>query len=345
MADSQKRVPIINKGRKVMRSLRLLIAVLSSLAGLFSLAPLWAQELKVGYTSRTLTNIPTLWVAERQKFYDAEGLKPVHVLTGSAAVNLQALIANEIQFSATSPDLSIIANSTRGTNLKVIGGICNGAPFVIIGGKGYKTVADLKGAKLAVSSLKGGATTFLLEYLRARGLVYPKDYTLILVSGGTPVRLTAIQNGSVAASVLGSPVSDKALEMGMNKIGDIADVIPEYQFTALIVDSSWAARNRPLVVRFLKAHIRSARWIYGNLEPASRLMSEALGIELKYARIGMSYFTARKLIPPDGSVTLDGMKLNLKSLINDGAIKKDSALSLEDMVDLSYFREALAELQ
>lgn len=301
-----------------------------------------AQPIKAGYTSKTIFFLP-FFLAQKRGFYDTEGLKVEIVYMGSPGINLQALVAGQIHFSAINPDGIIIFNE-QGGNLKAIAGVVNGVAYTLIGGKAYKKVDDLKGTKLGVASLKGGPTTFLLEYLRYKGLLYPRDFTLVQIAGGTPVRLAALESRAVAAAVLDITNSEIAIDRGLNKLGDVSEVIPKFQFTTINVDPAWAMKNRTTVVKFLKAHLRSLRWIYENPGEAADVYAKEMGVRQPYARRGIDYFIKNRLFPIDGAITMEGMKVNIEIQSKEGLISGQVPPPPEKYVDLSYVKEAQREL-
>ena len=191
--------------------------------------------------------------------------------------------------------------------------------------------------------MRGGGTSILLDYLKGKGLLHPRDFTLVVISGGTAARLTALESGAMAAAVLGIPYSDIAIDQGFNRLGDTMEVIPTYQFNAINVNPLWAEKNRATVVKFLKAHIRSIRWIYEQPDQAAEFFTKELGVNPPYARRGVDYFTKNKVFPVDGSVTLEGLKLNLQVLARDG-LMKEPLPPPEKYVDLSYLKQAQKEL-
>ncbi|MGH7835744.1 MAG: ABC transporter substrate-binding protein [Candidatus Binatia bacterium] len=204
---------------------RILASVLSVLLGFLVFASLSAaQALKVGMTSKTLFYLP-FYAAQKRGFYAAENLKVDLVLIGRSDVQLAALLAGEIDFGSLNADATIVINE-KGGNLKVIAGVDNAAPYVLVGGKAYRKIEDLKGARLGVSSLRGGATSILLDYLKSKGLQHPRDFAMTVISGGTAARLTALETGAIAGAVLGIPYSDIAIDQGFNRLGDTLEAIP-----------------------------------------------------------------------------------------------------------------------
>jgi ABC-type nitrate/sulfonate/bicarbonate transport system substrate-binding protein len=319
--------------------LRVCSLVVASLV--FLSQPVFAQSLKVGMTSKTLFYLP-FFVGQKKNFYSAENLKVELILIGRSDVQLQALLSGEINFGGLNAD-GVIAINEKGANLKVIAGVDNAAPYFLIGGKAYKKVEDLRGARLGVSSLRGGATSILLEFLKSKGLYYPKDFVMTVIAGGTVARLTALETGAIAGGVLGFPYSEMAVDQGFTPLGDTMEVISTYQFNGLTVNPAWAEKNRATVVKFLKAHIRSLRWIHEQPEQATEFFMTEMGVKQPYARRGIDYFTKNKVFPIDGSVTLEGLKANIQVQYRDGVIKEPLP-SPEKYADQTYVRQAQKEL-
>src|SRR5215470_19498658 len=182
-----------------------------------------AQTLKVGITSKTLFFMP-YYIGQKKGIYAAENIKIEPILIGRSDVQLAALLAGELHFGSLNADATIVINE-KGGNLKVIAGVDNSSPYIFVGGKAYKKFDDLKGAKIGVSALRGGATSILLDYLKNKGLLYPRDFSMMVISGGTSARLTALESGAIAGTVLGIPYSDIAIDQGFTKLGDTLELI------------------------------------------------------------------------------------------------------------------------
>ena len=166
---------------------------------------------------------------------------------------------------------------------------------------------------------------------------------MTVISGGTTARLTALESGAIAGAVLGVPYSDIALDQGFNRLGDTMEVISTYQFNGITVNPAWAEKNRTTVVKFLKAHIRSLRWIHEQPAQATELFISEMGVKQPYARRGIDYFTKNKVFPIDGSITLDGLKVNIDVQFRDGVLKEPLPTP-EKYADQSYVRQAQKEL-
>jgi len=322
---------------KALRLLAVLLAALFVLAGAAA-----AESIKVGFISRDLNYLP-FFVGQKKGFYAAEGLQVDLVFIGRPDLQLQAVVAGELHFANFNPDGIILWNEKGGSPLKVVAGVTNAAPYYLIGAKNYKKVDDLKGTRIGVASLTGGATSILVSYLKTKGLQHPRDFNMVIISGGTPARLTALESGAIAAGILGIPFGDMAIDRGLNKLGDTTEVISHYQFNAVNVSPAWAERNRSTVVKFIKAHIRSLRWIYESPDQTADFLAKELGVKPPYGKVGAEYYIRNKIYPIDGSVTLDGLKVNIQVQANDGFLKEPLPPP-DKYVDLNYLKQAQKEL-
>jgi len=302
----------------------------------------WTQTVRAGYTSRDLNYLP-FFVAQKRGFHAKEGLQVDLVNIGRSDVQLQALVTGDLHFANINADGVIIWNQRSGGNLKVAAGSSNAAPYLLIGAKNVKRIDDLKGQRLGVASLSGGATSILLSYLKSKGLIYPRDFTMVVISGGTPARLSALESGAIAGAVLGIPYGDIAVDRGFPSLGDTMEVISSYAFNCVNINPAWAEKNRPAVVKFIKAHIQALRWIYDRPADASEFLTKELGLQAPYARRGIDYYIKQKVYAVNGEVTLTGLKVNITVQAQDGVLKEPLP-SPEKYIDLSYLRQAQKEL-
>lgn len=321
---------------------KLVVLCLLLAAVLLPSPPGSAQTVRAGYTSRDLNYLP-FFVAQKRGFHAKEGLQVELVSIGRSDVQLQALVTGDLHFANINADGIIIWNERSGGNLKVAAGSSNAAPYLLIGGKNVKRIEDLKGQRLGVASLSGGATSILLSYLKSKGLVHPRDFAMVIIAGGTPARLSALESGAIAGAVLGIPYGDIAVDRGFPSLGDTMEVISTYAFNAVNINPAWAAKNRPAVVKFIKAHIEALRWIYERPADAAEFLNKELGLQAPYAKRGIDYYVKNKVYAVNGEVTVAGLKVNIAVQAQDGVLKEPLP-SPERYIDLSYLRQAQKEL-
>jgi ABC-type nitrate/sulfonate/bicarbonate transport system substrate-binding protein len=296
----------------------------------------------VGASSKTLGYSP-LWVASKKGFFDQQGLDVQLVLLRGVPMTLQALAAGSLHFGSGGPEPYIEA-SERGLDFVVTGGIINGMAQFLIAGRNYKTYEDLRGATFGTSSLSGGIITALKEALKLKGLEYPRDYKLLVIAGGSSANLAALQSGQIAATTVAVPLNYAAEESGLNIIGGLSEGIPHFQTNALVTRRSWVEKNRPLAIRFMKAMLLTFRWIFQNPDAAVEFLSKEMQLKPVHARKGWEFYMQNRFWPPDGDVTMEGLKNNIRIYAEQSGAKGPLPNATK-YVDQSYLRDALKEIE
>lgn len=299
-----------------------------------------AQErvkLRISSAAKTLGYGP-LWIASHMGFFERQGLDVDVVVIRASDVGVQALAGGSLEIAGSASDAPIAAIE-KGLDLVIVGGIINGLTQSIMAAKRFKTYNDLRGATFGAISLTSGVTFALRQVMKLKGLEYPRDYKLLVI-GGTPQTYAALVAGSIDAAALSLPVNYAAEEQGFNEIGRFVDVMPNYQLAALSTKRSWAEKNRPVLVRVMRAMAQTMHWIYQNKEPAASYLAKEMNLKLDHARRGWDFYTSTKMWHPDGDVNLEGLQ-NVTQIYWEQSQAKGPVPNAAKYVDQSYLREAL----
>ncbi len=294
----------------------------------------------IGESSKTLSYGP-LWVAAKMGFFEREGLDvPIVTMRGSPLI-LQALTADSIYIGNATTD-SIIGANEKGAELAMIGGLINGLGLSMVGGKAYKTYSDLRGTTIGTQTLTSGTGFALRLVLKAHGLEYPRDYNLLNI-GGASDRYVALTSGQISSAPVGVPLEITAKQQGFNIIGYFADDVPNYQFNVYTVKRSWAEKNRPQVVRFMKAMALATRWLMENKEAACNYLSKEMVINPDHCRMGWEYNVKHAIWDRNADLNVEGVRTMIKIYAELNNIKEPLPQPSK-YVDSSYLKQALAEL-
>lgn len=310
----------------------------------FVAAELYGQEkfrFPIGESSKTLSYGP-LWVAAKMGFFEKEGLDvPIITMRGSP-LTIQALTADSIYVANATVDTLISAHE-RGADITMIGGLINGLGLSMIGSKQYKTYADLRGTTIGSQTLTSGTGFALRLVMKVHGLEYPRDYKLLNI-GSAPDRFRALAAGQISSAPVGVPLDLVAKEQGFNVIGYFADDQPNFQFNVYIVKRSWAEKNRPLVVRFMKSMVATMRWMADNRDVACAYLTKEMSISLEHCRYASDYNWKKRIWDRDAGLNLEGVR-TLINLTADQGVLKEPLPQPAKYIDLSYVKQALAEVE
>ena len=311
-----------------------LVFVLPSLAS--------AQEgfdFPVAASSKVLGYAP-LWVAQGKGFLKREGLNSEVTAMRGTAPAMQALVSDSIYVALAAND-GPIGLVEKGVDIAMIA--CGSkTTHMIMGGKGFKTYEDLRGATIGSSTLTSGTAFLLRRMLKTKGLEYPRDYKLVNVGGSGPA-FTALTTGNIAAAILAVPINFRAQEMGFNLIGKVSDVFPNYLLSSFSVRRGWAEAHRDEVVHFLKAVLQARKWLDDNREAATEFLAKELQIKPQLARKGLDYYLENRAWEPDLSIDREGLKTVI-DIYAEQVNLPGGAPNPEKYLDMSYLHDAWKEL-
>jgi ABC-type nitrate/sulfonate/bicarbonate transport system substrate-binding protein len=300
------------------------------------------DKLKFAAVSRNYFNMP-IWAAKHAGLFNDEGLDVDIELYEPIDEVTERLRDGRVQFNYGVTEHIILDNEAAG-HLRMIGGNVNKLPFSFISGKNIRTIADLRGKTVGVSSIEAGSSSLVMKLLSAHGLEYPRDYDIRAV-GPILARWELLQSGEIDAGLQGVPLNFIALDQGYPTLSEPRDEFPHFQFTSLNVDSRWAVANPDLVKRFMRAFVRAHYWFFENRAEATRIAVKESGIPESYALRAWDEYTREEIFPKDGGLATEAVQtlIEISSLIR--AIPNRRATAAEDYIDRSYLLAAQRDVK
>src|SRR5262244_4204984 len=293
----------------------------------------------VGVSSKVL-GYGHLWAPWKLKYFERQGLDVEVILMRGTAPAVQALIAGSISAGLIAND-GPIAAVEQGMDIVMIAASSK-ITHMLIGGKNYKTYEDLRGATIGASTLTSGTAFVLRRALKTKGLEYPRDYKLLNV-GGTASSFAAMSAGQIAAAMQAVPNAFQAQDAGFNVIGRLSDIFPNYLLSAYSVRRSWAEKNRPVVVRFLKAVIRAKKWSSRIRKVPWNILPKNFNSRPSLAERGLDYYLTYQAWPPELEIDMEGLK-TVVDIYAEQTGMKGPLPHPEKYVDMSYLKQAWKEL-
>ena len=274
-------------------------------------------------------------VGKEKGFYREEGIELQPIMAGMLQ-GIQGLIAGSFDYSQMLGQGG--GAIMRGAPLKIIMAFDTRPSWFVLGSKNMKSIQDLKGKQLAVSSFGAALDQMTRELLPRFGMEPMRDVILRAIEP-PPNRLAALLSGAVDAAVLTHPETIMARRQGFNELLFFGDHI-EFVSAGVVATERNISQKPDFVRRFIRGALKTFYWLKANeKEVVARLAkatksSEADGLEL--------YRTGLKLFSQDGAIPR-GLQERMISLQRK-VLNVEKEVPPESVYDFSFVRAGNKEL-
>ena len=281
-----------------------------------------AQELvKTPVQIPAITPAATAFAVARDRgYYRQEGLD-AQLIVMPSALGTQALLGGNVKFS-TAGGAGLLP-ILRGAPIRFMFTTFNRPMFWLYSRADIRSVENLKGKKVGVSSLGSGPDSLLREILKKHGLDGGRDVAIMPVGSGT-ARFFALQAGTVEAAMLSIPANLMAQDAGFRELVSFIDQEwIELQGTINVTDQLLAS-DPTLVEKFIRATLKG--FIHFR-----DLRSQTIGILIRFLRVkedaaAKIYELMRPSLTQDGIVSEEIQRKSLEHVIDRVGLKEPPRL-------------------
>jgi ABC-type nitrate/sulfonate/bicarbonate transport system substrate-binding protein len=242
-----------------------------------------------------------LYVAQAHALFAREGVNVDATVTGSSTQQLAKLISGEYDIGLQQSD-HVVRGVERGSDLCIFMAQALAPELTLVAAPGIQSFAGLKGRDIAVDGARTGYALLLRKLLADRGLA-DGDYTFREI-GGSQERFDSLKAGATVASLLNPPFDRNLLAAGFRSLGTTGEYFPTYPGSIAAARRSWAARNEPALLAYIRAFDAAYAWLKDarNKEDAIRLLPARLNIDRATAARAYDQIAAQPLpqITPEG---------------------------------------------
>jgi ABC-type nitrate/sulfonate/bicarbonate transport system substrate-binding protein len=293
------------------------------------------QRVRIGYASSGV-NFADLFLARDKGFFRDEGLE-AQLIQMSSNLAITAAISGELDGQASIA--SAMRAIQRGAPLRVVAVTLRRPLFWLVARPEYRSVKDLKGKIVAVTTIGGS------QYLRAKGMLAlggldgEKDVTYVQISDQA-TQLQALANNSVHATALSPPwVAVARDKFKMNILDSALERFAGID-SGLAVPLMLLQEKRDLIKKIVRARAKGNRAFLENEQEAGDLLARMYRVDRKTALESLR--ASRPAFTSNGIPTEDEIKEHLAA---DGQILKlPRPASPADIFDFSLQREVVQEL-
>lgn len=277
----------------------------------------------------------TTQMAQRRGFFRDENLD-AEVIRMNPNVAITALSTGDIDYCQLFG--AVVGGAIAGLPLRIVAGFLDNWPLTMISQAEIKSLRELKGKTVGVSTF--GATPDVLARLMVRraGLDPEKDIK-VLALGSDAARVTALTQRVVDAVVMSPPADTQMEKQGFRILARAYELL-SLPYLGLGANLRKIKEKPDEVRRVVKASIRANRFIRDNRDESARTLMAWGKVERDSAYA--SYDALRNLFNADGAVPEDGLKLVIDQAKRGAKITREVVPS--EVAELTFLREAQAEL-
>ena len=324
-------------------SLRSLIPALIAAAAIVVPDGAQAQNKLVVAMPTTPPNIVHMpvHIANDLGLFKKYGLEIKVVELAGGVYTFRAMVAGSADVASASGPFSIVGRA-KGAKTKAILANMPKLEASMIVGKDIKTMADLKGKRIGIQEPGGFADVLARGVLRA-AKIDPKDVHFVSIATEDVPALVANQVDTAMLHVEQEIIAQQKIPT-LHAIARMWEIQPDNLYNVMAVQDK-LIKDKPAALKaFVKGHIEATRLIYTD-------RAKVLPIIVKYTKLPKDVveksldLMVQKCIW-DANHGLGPKKVNATGALMErvGNIPKGQVPKYDDVVDLSFAKEAIKEL-
>ena len=296
-----------------------------------------AQErIRIAWAGASPANA-AIWVLQEKRILQKYGVEPEIISISASPIVSQALIAGEIDVSATSV-ATLLSSRLAGADTVMILGIVRTFVDHIITAQNITTPDQLKGKIGGVNRIGSTSDLGLRFALRRLGIDPDRD-AKIITAGGNPERFAALSKGVINFTIIPEPFVRQALQLGFRDLFDIGSLKIPFWWNSVLSREAIVKAKRPLLLKFTRAMIEAIHFNKTHKEESKAIwekylkISDREGLERAWRAYTAAY--PENLLP-----TPEGVKTALDDLASRDA--RAAAADPRAFVDPSLVNEVEA---
>jgi NitT/TauT family transport system substrate-binding protein len=292
------------------------------------------DRIRIAVSNPNMPNL-TAATAQRNGFFKEENLE-AEIIRMNPNVAVTALATGDVDYCQLFG--AVVGGAIAGLPVRVVAGYLDNWPMTLIAQPELKSLKDLKGKTLGISSFGATPDVGARMMIQQAGIDPDKEIK-ILALGSDAARLTALKQRVVDVVVI-SPPADTQMEKQGYRILARAYELFSFPYLGLGTHTRKIKERPDEIRRVIKSTIRANRFIRDHRDEAVKTLIAWGKVEREFAYA--SYDALKNLFNVDGAIPEDGLKLVIDQARRSAKVSREIAMS--EVVDLSFLREAQTEL-
>ena len=294
------------------------------------------EKALITHSSESISITPLVYGIEKG-FYRKEGVDlQFRILRGDLAISAM-LGSKEVDYIYGAGTAFLAA--VRGASVRILSHDFKSVLFYLMAQPDVQSPKDLKGKKIAVSSLGGTGAASARASLSALGLDPDRDMTFIVI-GAASIRMAAMETGSVQAAIMPVPWNSRMRQKGFKELIFAGKVISQ-PLTGIATTKEKIDRNPQQIRKVLRGFLRSLRAVKQERKEVTDFISRKFNLEPQVA--DETYRIVLQTLSDDGTVSQQVLQELLEQVKKEAGGKRE--ISVGDIVDYRMLREVAKEIE
>jgi NitT/TauT family transport system substrate-binding protein len=298
-----------------------------------------SQELEkalITHSSESISVTPLIYGIEKG-FYRKEGVDlQFRILRGDLAISAM-VSGKEVDYIYGAGTAFLAA--VRGAPVRILSHDFKSVLFYLMAQPNIQSPKDLKGKKIAVSSLGGTGAVSARAALKALGLNPDRDMTFIVI-GAASIRLAAMETGSVQAAIMPVPWNITMRPKGFKELIFAGKVVSQ-PLTGIATTQKKIEQNPEQAKKVLRGFLRTLKAVKRERKDVVEFISRKFNLEPQVAE--ESYGVMLQTLSDDGTVSQQVLQELLEQVKKETGMKREIAVG--DIVDYRLLREVTREME
>jgi NitT/TauT family transport system substrate-binding protein len=293
------------------------------------------EKALITHSSESISITPLIYGIEKG-LYRKEGVDlQFRILRGDLAIS--ALVSGKEVDYIYGTGTAFLA-ALRGAPVRTLSHDFKSVLFYLMAQPNVQSPKDLKGKKIAVSSLGGTGAASARASLRALGLDPEKDMTFIVI-GAASIRMAAMESGSVQAAIMPVPWNSRMKQKGFKELIFAGKVISQ-PLTGIATTREKMEKNPEQIKKVLRGFLRSLKAIKQEKREVTEFIARKFNLEIPVA--DETYGVVLQTLSEDGTVSQQVLQELLEQTKKETGVKRE--IAVEEIVDYRFLREVAREM-
>jgi NitT/TauT family transport system substrate-binding protein len=228
----------------------------------------------------------------------------------------------------------------RGAPLRFLFATFNRPMFWLYAKPNIRSLEDLKGKRVGVSSFGSGPDSLLRDLLKKHGIEGGRDVPILAIGSGT-ARFQALEAGSVDAAMLSIPSNFMAKDAGYRELISFIDQEWVELQGSIVATEQLLASDPGLVEKFVRASLKGL--LYAREQRLETIAILARFLRTREEVAAKIYDVMRPGMTSDGTVSEELQRRSFEHVLGRAALKEPPRL--EKIFDYSLTLKVKQELQ